>query len=433
MTKLLILSYYYPPANFVGAERIDSFAKHLHKFGVYPIIVTRNWNPNQTNTYEKIHENSFKHNVFDTHEEYYMPYEQSWRDKLFQKESFVFRIVRQLLTFLELLFSAYFIRVLPYHNLYNQARAILSADKEIQALIISGSPFESFHFGYLLKKEFKNIHWIPSYRDEWTSFKRYPSNNISQSFFFWYNSFFEKKFTSNASFFITVADYWVESISKHIQKPGLLVANGIRNTELEYQPPLYEKTSNEFTIAYSGSIYPNQSFKPIAELLKLIIGEYKDRISISFNIYGLDPVGPIAEQILSDFDGASCRVNVFSRIPMMELHRELLNADLLYITPYNALNGFIPVKVFDYFELGRPMLFFPSNGGEIEKFIKSTNAGYAIANEAEGYKILSHLIGCKIEGIPSHIVRNKEASWFYSREYQASVLAEKIKTLPPLS
>ena len=225
----------------------------------------------------------------------------------------------------------------------------------------------------------------------------------------------------------------MESISKHIQKPGLLVANGIRNTELEYQPPLYEKTSNEFTIAYSGSIYPNQSFKPIAELLKLIIGEYKDRISISFNIYGLDPVGPIAEQILSDFDGASCRVNVFSRIPIMELHRELLNADLLYITPYNALNGFIPVKVFDYFELGRPMLFFPSNGGEIEKFIKSTNAGYAIANEAEGYKILSHLIGCKIEGIPSHLVRNKEASWFYSREYQASVLAEKIKTLPPLS
>lgn len=417
----------------MGAERIDSFARNLYKFGVYPIIVTRNWNPNQTNTFEKIHDNSFKHNVYDTHEEYYMPYEQSWRDKLFENKSFLFWLVRQLLTMWELLFSAYFIRVLPYHNLYSQAKTILSADNEIQALIISGSPFESFHFGYELKKEFPHIHWIPSYRDEWTAFKRYPSKDISQSFFFWYNSFFEKKFTSNASFFISVADYWLESISKHIQKPGLLVTNGIRNTELEYQPTLYEKTSNEFTIVYSGTIYPNQNFKPIAELLKRIIGDYKDRISISFNFYGLDPGGPIAAQILSDFYDTGCTVNMFSRIPMVELHRELLNADLLYIAPYNALNGFIPVKVFDYFELGRPMFFFPSNGGDIEKFIKSTNTGYALANEAEGYEILSHLIDCKIEGIQIHLDRNKEAIWLYSREHQASILAERIKSLPALS
>jgi|688.fasta_scaffold132222_2 hypothetical protein len=433
MKKILILSYYYPPANFVGAERIDSFANHLHKFGVYPIIVTRNWNPNQTNTYEKIHENSFKHNVYDTHEEYYMPYEQSWRDKLFQKKSFIFRIVRQLLTLWELLFSAYFIRVLPYHNLCNQARAILGADKEIQVLIISGSPFESFHFGYLLKKEFTNIHWMPSYRDEWTAFKRYPSIDVSQSFFFWYNSFFEKKFTSNASFFITVADYWVESISNYIHKPGILVANGIRNTELEYHLPLYEKTSNEFTIAYSGSIYPNQSFEPLARLLKRLKLYYKDQISIVFNIYGLQKDSHIARQILNDFSNTMCAVNIFSRIPMNELHAELLRADILYIAPYLNLNGFIPVKVYDYFELGRPLFFFPSNGGEIEKFITSTNTGYAMANEAEGYEILSHLIGCKIEGIPSHLVRNKEASWFYSREHQVSILAEKIKSLPPLS
>jgi hypothetical protein len=122
MKKILILSYYYPPANFVGAERIGSFAKHLHKFGIYPIIVTRNWNENQTNTYEEIKDNSFKHRIFDTHEEYYLPYNRSWRDKLFGKTCFFCISLRRILTFLELVVSTIWIPALPYANLYSQAR-----------------------------------------------------------------------------------------------------------------------------------------------------------------------------------------------------------------------------------------------------------------------------------------------------------------------
>ena len=103
MKKILIISYYYPPANFVGSERIASFAKHLYKFGVYPIIITRNWNPNQTNTYEKVLDNEFKHRIYKTYEEFYMPYIKSLRDKLFRYNGFVLSKVRRLLTIVEII------------------------------------------------------------------------------------------------------------------------------------------------------------------------------------------------------------------------------------------------------------------------------------------------------------------------------------------
>jgi len=412
---------------------VVSFANHLHKFGIYPIIVTRNWNPKQTNTYDEVIVNKFRHTIYDTHEEYYMPYNRSWRDKLFQKNTFMYRKLRQTLTVLELFFSAFFMRVLPYYNLYTQARKVLEHDKEISAILISGSPFESFQFGYKLKKKFPHIHWIPSYRDEWTSFKQHPDTNKLHDLLFWFNTFFEKKFTSNATFFMSVADYWVESIGKHINKSGIVVANGIRSIDgIREQSTNTEESRKDFTIIYSGTIYPNQSFAPLASLMSRLIKRYTDQMNIVFNIYGVSSDSSMRETILKDFSYYSFQPNVFERIPVHDLHNKLIQADLLYITPYTNLSGFIPVKVFDYFEVERYMLFFPSDRGEIHKFIKSTHSGLAIESEDECFTAISGLIDLKLIGPPYPINQNKENAWFYTREHQVSKLADKIKSLPPL-
>ncbi|MFW5804853.1 MAG: hypothetical protein ACOCWG_06445, partial [bacterium] len=38
--KLLIISLHYPPDNIIAARRSEAYARHFHKFGVYPTIVT---------------------------------------------------------------------------------------------------------------------------------------------------------------------------------------------------------------------------------------------------------------------------------------------------------------------------------------------------------------------------------------------------------
>ena len=47
MKRLLILAYDFPPYVSVGGLRPYAWAKYLHEFGVYPIVVTRQW----SNTY----------------------------------------------------------------------------------------------------------------------------------------------------------------------------------------------------------------------------------------------------------------------------------------------------------------------------------------------------------------------------------------------
>ena len=54
MQKVLIISYFFPPCRLVGAERTEYWAQNLYKYGYYPIILTRQWNPNQIELTDKI-------------------------------------------------------------------------------------------------------------------------------------------------------------------------------------------------------------------------------------------------------------------------------------------------------------------------------------------------------------------------------------------
>ena len=82
MQKVLIISYFFPPCNFVGGERTSFWAENLSKFGFYPIVITRNWNENQITITEKVKKNNFSILLEKKHEIYYLPFKLSIRDRL---------------------------------------------------------------------------------------------------------------------------------------------------------------------------------------------------------------------------------------------------------------------------------------------------------------------------------------------------------------
>ncbi len=432
MKKILILSYYYPPANFVGAERIDSFARHLNKFGVYPIIVTRNWNPNQTNTYEKIHDNSFKHNVYDTHEEYYMPYEQSWRDKLFSKNYFFCKLLRRILTFLELVVSGVWISALPYANIYTQARKLLNEQKDIGVLIISGSPFESFHFGYELKKKFPHIHWIPSYRDEWTTFQGLKPVNFISKLKHYMDQKNEKKWVSNSTQIISVSDNWVKNIGKFVGKDGFRVMNGYESDLFQEEGECMFK-DNEFVLTYNGTIYQEQDFYILYTAICKIIDNFKDKINIWVKFIGTDGESIYAIKVIEHFGHHRTHVEFVPRIPKKDLVQYLKSSDVLIMTNYKGVKGWYPVKMFDYYLAERPVILCPSDHSSIEEFIKETNCGFVFNSVDDCYAKIRELVDLKLSNTIFKPKIDRTKGSFYSREHQASILAEKIKSLPALS
>ena len=114
MKKILIISYFYPPANFVGAQRTAAWAKYLHEFGYYPIIITRQWNNGQTDLIDKQENNKLAIEYNKTHEVHRLPYKRILRDKLSNFP--LLKPLQKALTLKELIFSNWSIDSLPFAN-----------------------------------------------------------------------------------------------------------------------------------------------------------------------------------------------------------------------------------------------------------------------------------------------------------------------------
>ena len=156
MQKVLIISYFAPPCTLTGANRVGSWIKHLPEHGIYPIVITRNWVGSEKDEVTRLKNSGklIRHEVLDKAECYYAPYKSSLRDMAFirSRDSRIFAYLSKFLTFFGLLLQNISLRFIPYNNLYDLAREILSKQKEIDTLVISGNPFEQFFFCLFVKK-----------------------------------------------------------------------------------------------------------------------------------------------------------------------------------------------------------------------------------------------------------------------------------------
>lgn len=197
MTKIIIISYFFPPSNFVGGERTASWAKYLAENDIYPIIITRQWNDNQKDLTDHILNNELQIEKHDHCEIVRLPYKKSLRDK-FSEYSWL-KPLQKALTLKELIFSNYSINAIPFSNFYDEIRKRLQEDPEIKAVIASGRPFQAFSIGHKLKKEF-DVLWIPDYRDEWTTHQNLGKQSFIQRYLSRLDRKSELKWTSNADF-----------------------------------------------------------------------------------------------------------------------------------------------------------------------------------------------------------------------------------------
>ena len=82
MKKVLIISYYYPPSTFVGGDRISYWVENLHFYGIYPIVITRQWNEGQKNIFDSVINNDRTIEKNEKYEIRRMPVKRSIRKSL---------------------------------------------------------------------------------------------------------------------------------------------------------------------------------------------------------------------------------------------------------------------------------------------------------------------------------------------------------------
>ena len=423
MKKIIILSYFYTPSNFVGAERIVAWAKNLNKNGIYPIIITRNWNENQKDIVDEVLDNKLKIEKTENYEVHRLPYRQSLRDKCSKYSSL--KYFQKFLSLYELLMSNYFISAIPYNNIYHYARKLLKSNSEIEIVIASGRPFQLFSFGYQLKKEFK-IFWIPDYRDEWTTHQNSEvSKGLINKFLGRLEQKSELKWTSNADFFISVSENWVESITKFINKKGFVVMNGFNKIE-----SLTDKTnSKSFRIVYAGTIYSSQRIELFIDSCILFNQHNKTEVKLEVLFIGTElniSVHNYLLRLTKEYD------TLFSFLPRQtknKLNVELEKADLLLLTGFENVKGWYPVKLFEYYASLKPILLFPSDNDVMEHFLSVTKSGYIINNQNECQELFHKLVNQKINKEIIKLDIDFEKGDFYSRAYQTNLLGNFINTI----
>jgi hypothetical protein len=425
MKKVLIISYFYPPANFVGAQRTAAWAKYLHEYGYYPIIITRQWNEGQTDLVDKVINNKFEIEKNNTHEVHRLPYKYSLRDRLANYPAV--KVFQKALTLKELVLSNYSIKQLPFSNFYAYSKNLIQKDSEINIVIASGRPFQAFFIGHQLKKDFPRIHWIPDYRDEWTSHQTPQSLSYTHRLMSKTEQKKEKEWTSNISFFISVSKNWTVNIARTIEQKGVTVLNGFSNDVPKYISKISDKKI--LNIGYLGSAYATQNFKVLLSAVKELVNT--TNYNISLNFYGSKPKDIlIFESNLDSENRERIKINFFERTDRNNLIQKVKSIDLLYLTELENNKGWLPVKLFDYFNSNKPILLCPSDNDLMENFIKETNSGYIANTVAECTAILEQSIQLKKEGKPLIGPRNEENAHVYSRKYQTEVLATYLDALP---
>ena len=418
MKKVLILSYFYPPGNFAGSYRVKSWVDYFPEFGYFPVLVTRHWNPNETDFTGISREKGRKVEKKQTWEFHYLPFKGGLRDRFLKLTGGRLQAIGRLLSFFEIIMQNYFIWFCPYKNLYNEARQILLNDPEIELVIASGRPFYLFKFCYRLKKEFNYIDWIADYRDPWTT-NPINQSSIKMRFLAWLERPLEKKWVGNALKFTTCSSLWVEQISQLTGVPGFVSQNGFDDQFFESLKPVVNK--EEFTIIYNGTLYDNQRIEVFVKgFIDFIHRPSKPRARLIFAGAGSDPrrLARIKAISLTSVE----KIDVLPKMEQPKVFELLAKAHLCVLTNYDGEKGRHTAKLFDYLASQKPIVLCPSDNDVMEALIRETNSGFTVNSSEEAATLLSELYVQWEKDAKISINPNVKAIRKYSRKNQAGLL-----------
>ncbi|MDO4727629.1 MAG: glycosyltransferase family 4 protein [Bacteroidota bacterium] len=388
--KVLIITYYWPPAGGPGVQRWLKFVKYLPSFGVEPIIYTPE-NP----TYPIIDNNLLTEelkNVTIIKKPIQEPYKLA---HLFSKDKtksmsrgIITSKKKQTLSEKLLLYvrGNIFIpdaRILWVKPSVDFLENYLKENK-IDTVITTGPPHSMHLIGLKLKEKFQ-IKWIADFRDPWTKIvyhKELKLSAMAQK----KHLELEKKVLKTATQIIVTSPSTKEDFSKITSKPIEVITNGYDSEEIA---PFIIDT--KFSIAHIGSLLsernPRVLWKAIAELVK----EYpKFKHDLELKL-----IGTVSEEIISTLEEfkLSKFVKISGYIPhdqcIVEQHKSQVL--LLIESDSEETKTILPGKLYEYMASGRPILAIANEQSDIKRIIRLTNTGI-FCDYSEKEKIKDTLI-----------------------------------------
>lgn len=375
--KILIITYYWPPAGGPGVQRWLKFVKYLPEFGWEPTVFIPE-NPSYPIVDDTLEKDVSK-NLEIIKSKIWEPYQIAEffgkDNKKFKAGQFDVGGNQSLKSRLSIWVRGNFFipdaRVFWVNPSVNYLKKYLK-ENHFDALVTTGPPHSVHLIGLNLKKEFPDIKWIADFRDPWTEISYYQHLKLTK-FADQKHRNLEQKVFENAD--ITLATSYTDA--ENFKKKGanaVCITNGfdVDNQELGTEN---SEPSTQFTLSYIGVLEQLRNPEVLWRVLNDLIKENED----FRKNFQLKFVGRIDDRILDKITSSELNDSVknLGYLSHSEANLEMQNSDLLLITnfPEEKSKGIIPGKIFEYLATKKQIISFGPKESDVKRILEETHAG----------------------------------------------------------
>jgi glycosyltransferase involved in cell wall biosynthesis len=382
--KVLIITYYWPPAGGSGVQRWLKFVKYFQEFGIEPIVYTV-----ENTKYIKEDKSLLKEVPKDINilkQTIWQPEQLLFWKKAKQNNNQVATLTQnRILSFIR---GNFFIPDPKVFWVKKSVRFLENIIKEnnIDTIISTGPPHSMHLIGLKLKRKL-DIPWLADFRDPWANLY-YNSDFNYSSIVKNIHKKLESKVLQQADVITTVSNS-LKGEFKKSSKNVKVVTNGFDNEVLTDNK---NQLDRKFSISYIG-LLPKQSnpdlFFKVLKTLTEKDKDFKKDLQVNF-------VGDIAKEVIStvkkyqleDYVSFKGYVSHDEAIKIQQKSQVLL----LLIPNVKSNKGILTGKLFEYITTKRPILAFGPEGGDLDEILNNTNTG-SIVNYDDEHKISAEVLG----------------------------------------
>lgn len=427
MKKVLIITYYWPPAGGPGVQRWLKFVKYLPGYGITPVVFVP-----QTPTYPLIDEGLAKdiNPNLEIHQQPILePY--SWAaafsksstqkissgiipDK--KKQSALQKLMlwvrgNLFIPDARVLWVKPSVRFLSYYIPKNN----------IDAIITTGPPHSLHLIGMELQQRL-GVKWVADFRDPWTTIGYHKELKLSSSAEKKHKEL-ETKVLNSADAIIVTSPTTKAEFEAITSKPIEVITNGYDVENIGRQ-----QLDEHFTLAHIGSFLSERNPKILWDALAEIITE-NEHFRQKFR---MKLAGAVSQEILASIKNAGLEnhIDLLGYLSHEQALIEQRKSQVLLMVEIDSPDTrcIIPGKLFEYMAAERPILAIGPEGADFAGIVTATNTGKFITyQEKEKLKntILAYFEQYLANDLKIHAIGLQQ----YSRKSLTGKLAEFLRKL----
>lgn len=301
-----------------------------------------------------------------------------------------------------------------------RAAAKLIQEEGYDTLIVTAPPFSSFLIGNAIKRRFPHVTLVTDFRDDWFGFFLGGVDNLASEEKYAQAKRIERETVELSDVVVAVTQATRDDIRKRYpeqpEQKFAVIPNGYDPASLPKLPKA-EKRADKMVVTYVGTVYKPCSPRYYLDALERLPQEVRSRIETRF-------VGRVIEEEKPFLENRTSQLTLTGFVAQAEALRHMGDADylLLIIDDPQTLSG----KLFEYLATGKPILGLTPSDSESAKLVRKAKSG--VLCEPKDVEAISRML---LEAFRKWEAGQHEITpeWDEIRRFERPRLAERYHSL----